>query len=96
MVFQKDSTYVLATEKEVETALIQEAKKRGFKEGVRFRSAHANATYSILGYSLEFDGSLHCQRNAGCIFNTDNGKWAEIIETITKKDAERELGKKII
>lgn len=29
-----------------------------------------------------------------CIFN--NGQWAEIIETITKEEAEKQLGKKIV
>lgn len=67
----------LATHEEVETALIEEAKRRGFKDGVRFKSAAS-------GDEFTFNGKPKlCEKNSlvsflGCIFI--NGKWAEIIE----------------
>ena len=98
--------YTPATDKEVETVLIKEAKRRGFKEGV---SVDGLMTYSgkISGknplnenkfyYYNKGTGKLFVNRNNTsniCIF--DNGKWATIIETITKEQAEKELGKTII
>jgi hypothetical protein len=85
------------TDEEVEEALIKEAKKRGFKEGVYFRSIH--------GISHKMNGSLdfgfmgrinvHARNSEGLIF--ENGEWAAIVvETITKQEAEKQLGKTII
>ena len=81
-----------ATDKEVEQALIKEAKKRGFKEGVvanqkpaynghggTFNINKSNFEYSHFTQNLTIDGFG--------IYNY--GKWAEIIkETITKEQAE--------
>ena len=74
----------LATEEEVSEALINEAKKRGYKEGVKckfgiiedIRTIETNdfvfkLEYNTLGIKLK-------NGNADIIFK--NGKWAEIIE----------------
>ena len=70
-----------ATKEEVEEALIKEAKRRGFKEGVRFKSA-----YNSYEFVFESMGTWDecrtpyaslCAEPAGAIFC--NGKWAEII-----------------
>jgi hypothetical protein len=95
--FASGQNSILATDKEVEQVLIKEAKKRGFKQGIMFKSAHSGYKGPVLGYLLEEDGSLHSKGDCGCIFNSENGKWAEIIkETITKEQAEKELGKAIL
>ena len=73
--------YELATDQEVETALIKEAKKRGFKEGVTIKCLNNNFhnTYKLKSTFNDLyieDGDLW--------FGTEeifiNGKWAEIIE----------------
>jgi len=66
----------LATDKEVEQALIKEAKKRGFKKGV-----YSKCLWNKITKKLE-QGGFHNDRNelwfcGAHIF--DNGKWAEII-----------------
>ncbi len=74
-----------ATHKEIETALIKEAKKRGFKEGVRFKClSNINTTETFKGnFRYENGTTLTCDSsgstfNYGCIF--EDGKWSEIIE----------------
>jgi hypothetical protein len=87
-----------ATEIEVEQALIKEAKKKGFKEGVKFNSAWRS------GAICYFNGMHYEAKNnslsSGCSYNDcifQSGKWAEIVkETITKEQAEKELGKTIL
>ena len=91
-----------ATDKEVEQALIKEAKKRGFKEGVvadLTYCGHRNSRAKILNKNYRYNGSW-LSVDGFIIF--ENGKWAEIIkkiiikEIITKEQAEKELGKTII
>lgn len=65
-----------ATNEEVQTALIKEAKKRGFKEGVNVRG--------IQGSTFTLKGELQWERgelagNTYYIFT--DGKWATIIDT---------------
>jgi hypothetical protein len=88
---------VPATDKEVEQSLIKEAKKRGFKEGVKFRSVIGSAFTHREGYFLK-NGILY-ENNLNIGGNTifKDGVWATIIkETITKEQAEKELGKTIL
>ncbi len=73
----------LATEEEVKEALINEAKKRGFKNGVKFYSVLFPTTDKVIGESndkmnwqLNRNVLYMCSYN-GAVFN--NGKWAEII-----------------
>ena len=93
--------WVLATDEEVERALIKEAKNRGFKEGVRFKSKWMSRIIAkLIDGKFLFDNRLElCYKNDGGMLYTlfENGVWAEIIkETITKEQAEKELGKTII
>ena len=82
-----------ATDKEVEQALTKEAKKRGYKKGNYTCLFHNKSKNSF--YSPMFDsGSNRLWLEYGCCF--EKGKWATIIETITKAEAEKELGKTII
>ena len=98
-----------ATEKEVEEALIKEAKKRGFKEGVNFNvtkdlwntsvggregfnTVIDKNTYNYSAHSNSF--KINCID--GCMSIFTKGVWAEIVETITKEQAEKELGKTIL
>lgn len=74
----------LATEQEVKTTLINEAKKRGYHNNCT--NTQASYVYDIDYNYMFFDGIK--------VFN--KGKWAKIIETITKKEAEKLLNKKII
>ena len=72
-------------------ALVKEAKRLGFKEGVNI----GNFNKIIKSNSYQFNlGSNILYVGTCCVF--ENGIWATIVETITKKQAEKELGKKII
>ena len=88
------SKYLIpATNKEVETALINEAKKRGFKEGVCIDYIYGTGNWSCFtGFMRLYDGML-IDNVSAVIFK--DGEWATI-ETITKEEAEKQLGKKII
>jgi len=83
----------LATEAEIEEALINEAKKRGFKEGVVFNSPngknHFNKEQEVI--ECEFIYTSHdnyltitktSKNHNGIIFK--DGTWAEIIPTVTE------------
>jgi hypothetical protein len=90
----------LATYKEVEQSLIKEAKKRGFKEGVSYIAVGEEAgVISNLG-SGEFRYGVG-DKDALCVSGYPRvyykGEWATIIkQTITKEQAEKELGKTIL
>ena len=84
------------SDKEVEDALIKEAKKRGFKRGVEYKTLFDSPNIQLGKFSLEYmpvRNSLLAITAQGIIF--ENGKWATIIETITKAEAEKQLGKTI-
>ena len=89
------------TEKEVEEALIKEAKKRGFKEGVKYKNRLHSFGF-INDSCWEFNGKSNYLGQRGNEVNNlhfifDEGKWAEIIkEIITKEQAEKDLGKTIL
>jgi hypothetical protein len=90
-----------ATDKEVEEALIKEAKKRGFKEGVRVDKLLYTNIGSLNGDSKtcenkEFKLSFGHLFIGNLLIFHNTGKWAEIVETITKEQAEKELGKTIL
>ena len=93
MGFHKNYKHVLATREEVKQAIIKEAKERGFKEGVLvrckgYRDAIFDGEFRFGMWEKEvLDGF-----DIGDIFKY--GIWAEIVgETITKEQAEKELGK---
>jgi hypothetical protein len=74
------STRVEATKKEVEEALIAEAKRRGFKEGVTVAWDGTVIINNLKeSFTMSVDGGRLKENNSNWnIFK--NGKWAEIIE----------------
>ena len=109
----KDSRYTLsqATNEEVEAALIKEAKKRGFKEGVKFtqvdrgdylygfkkgsKNEKCGPSFARVTYPNGEDILL-----AGGFAVYGNGKWATIIEEpqvkeLTIAELEKEYGCKV-
>lgn len=77
-----------ATEAEVFEALKNEAVKRGFVEGVYYKSLSNGEIVKCLGdYQLCYDHERICFKD---------GVWAEIIPTKTKEEAEKELNCKIV
>jgi hypothetical protein len=84
-----------ATDKEVETALINEAKKRGLKEGIHFSSP-------INKFNYKTDNNVYTyQTESNRLFLSDysifdSGIWATIIPTMTKAEAEAKLNCKIV
>ena len=90
-----------ATDKEVEEALIKEAKKRGFKEGVTVDKVNLSNDYNPNNKLKENTINTNELLSLGYLWVSsiliyDNGKWATIVETITKEQAEKELGKTIL
>lgn len=86
--------WVLATDEEVEQAIIKETKKRGFNFEVNFKFIEGGVNYSHVrkvakvGSTFKYeDGRLQTLGYGDwTIYN--NGKWATIIETITKEQFE--------
>ena len=92
---------IKATDQEVEEALIKEAKRRGYKDGVICKSFNHNCDLKInqcekSHYVAEYNKLRYGKDGNRLVVVYSNGKWAEIIETITIEQAEKELGKKII
>jgi hypothetical protein len=89
------SEWIPVTDKEVEKALTKEAKKRGFKKGVFISNEYMGYVWNGICFSNEiaFKYGTMCIDN---IIIYEKGKWATIVETITKEQAEKELGKTIL
>lgn len=83
---------VEATPEEVKSALEKEAVKRGFVDGVRYNDVHTGSEHIVR--NLQYCEDSNDVRADGCIFF--KGKWATIIPTITKAEAEQKLNCKII
>lgn len=93
-----------ATHQEVETALIKEAKRRGFKEGVRVTDARDGESMQIFGDSFNWSwGGEHCDSELrSSTIDSDRycvvfvkGKWATPIESkkdMTVEQIEKQLG----
>lgn len=94
-----------ATEEEVFEALKNEAVKRGFKDGAYIKNCLRNQANEYRGFNI--GGSITLDRHNElwmdvcgdedyyyCIFK--DGKWAEIINILTKEEAEKKLNVKII
>tara|TARA_R110001632_G_scaffold34101_1_gene87145 strand:+ start:2091 stop:2633 length:543 start_codon:yes stop_codon:yes gene_type:complete len=99
MILNYFEAWTLATDKEVETALIKEAKKRGFKEGVKYNCNNVMGRKDeVLCGKVIFDydyNGLFCSSN-GWIF--EDGKWATIIEEpkeMTMAEVNKALGYEI-
>jgi hypothetical protein len=87
----------LATDKEVETALIKEAEKRGFKEGVKYENwIGSNGIIKYNCWSFNSENNSLSQKNNGygaLHYIFDNGKWAEIIENPIPKSLQKAIDK---
>lgn len=70
----------LATDKEVEEALINEAKRRGFKEGAKIKNHQGTFTLKELNiqYSYKYNNGIWTKQGDG-IWLFMNGVWATII-----------------
>lgn len=71
---------VEASKEEVESALISEAERRGFKDGVKYISASTDSEF-VASNNFRFgcnEIETRLLSGQGCIFY--NGKWAEIIQ----------------
>ena len=83
-------TFRFATAQEVCDALLEDAKRRGLKPGAIYKCVDTN-------YTEEIRGELRYYANedkltdgyGGYVYN--KGKWAEPIDVITKKEAEKKL-----
>lgn len=93
--------YKEATDFEIAQALKKEACKR-YKDGDFVHSFVHNKTLKVNNSRSEFDyisryNKIHFGSDGSdCVVVFENGKWAEIIQTITKSEAEKQLGMKII
>ena len=89
-----------ATDKEVEEALIKEAKKRGYRKNAVIITSKTGVKRTLNSNHFKMIGNnLVClSSKESYIYSSvfTNGKWAEIVETITKEQAEKELGKTIL
>ena len=77
--------YELATDKEVETALISEAKKRGFKNGEKIDQTKMNTDFNTKVFKLQTDEEMYYCKGLntlsfGNYWLFKEGVWAEIIE----------------
>jgi hypothetical protein len=95
-----DYKWTLATEEEVTEALKNEAVKRGFINGALIKKTGINKDFifnfnPINENDFKYFSKLNIlDSKEGHIF--DNGIWAEVIQTITKEEAENILGKTIV
>ncbi len=72
------STAIPATPQEVENALIAEAKKRGFKEGVSIKGIYGGAGYTLSNTSANIMNGDVFYLGGYLIYS--RGQWAEIIK----------------
>jgi hypothetical protein len=86
--------WVEATESEVFEALDKELDRLGFKKGVYFKSPTDKLECVHNGTNRFNPHRNSVFSNGTAVFV--NGKWATIIETISKQDAEKQLNKKIV
>ncbi len=92
-------TITEATPEEITEALTKEAVKR-YKVGNYFKCAGSRRTRMFddndIVYIEEYNNGIYLKGSKNGEWLMINGKWAEIIPTITKEDAEKEIGKKIV
>lgn len=73
-----------ATHEEIETTLIEEAKRRGYKKGVTCLFGKDKEKRTIDGDNIKYligvDGIGFLCMDMDVIFNEKNGQWAEIVE----------------
>ena len=94
------SDVTLATCKEVKEVFDKEAIKRGYKKDVVIITSRTGVKRTLTSNSFTMVGSSFCGLSSKetCLYPVIlfEGKWATIVETITKEQAEKELGKTII
>ncbi len=83
-----------ANNEEVFEVLKIEAVRRGFVEGVYFKSPVSGDNYKFTNIYFTEATDMAWSKNGGVIF--EKGNWATIIPTITKSEAEKLLNIKII
>ena len=90
------NNFIEATSEEVETALIAEAKKRGFVKGVKFKCPYSRET-ETLGSRLYYELTGSDQEKFGMCLRDERGTviyykgiWSEIIKekSLSKSEAE--------
>jgi len=89
---------VEATGEEIFNSLKNEAIKRGYQEGVFITNRIESCVLSN-EYPKQKEWLLDCDfefSHKGYLIMENNGKWATIIQTITKDEAEKLLNKKIV
>jgi len=93
--YPHNGVYRKATKEEVETALINEAKRRGFKKGVKIKDVTFLDIDYVRDNSFVYYPLINRLQSKAVIF--DNGTWAEIIKPkqMTKEEIEKELGYEI-
>lgn len=89
-------TFTKATESEVFEALKKEALRR-YKVGDYIKTHQGTNVLKTLDivHSLKYNQGIYNKQDYG-LWLFMNGQWAEIIETISKEEAEKLLNKKII
>ena len=90
------NNWKLATPEEVKTALVNEAKKRGFKEGVKYSFENCKNITAIGSLSFNFQGELndlYFKDSVSFIFK--KGTWATIINEPTEKELLIEKANKV-
>jgi hypothetical protein len=88
--------WVLATTEQWESALIAEAKKRGYKN-CNYECLYMSHRTKETDEKMFFDGGciwIGVSTQSNMIY--EDGVWAEIIKTFSKEEAEKLLGAKII
>lgn len=98
MCFSVITNPIEATPKEVEEALIKEAVKRGFKEGVCVKNHQGTNVLKSLKivYTNEYNDGIYTENQDPGVWIFINGVWSDIIPTLTKQQAEEKLNCKII
>ncbi len=94
--------YTKATHQEIETALINEAKKRGFINGVSYENRYSSKGVIkekcfIYNHKTNSLSQVNNNGNNNVHYIFHNGTWATIIPTkqMTQEQIEKELGYKI-
>ena len=96
--------WIKATYEEIEQALTDEAKRRGFKQGVKFKCLITNEIGEMVEDYLLYNGSFGIGNSLESAFKNDiingvlfkDGVWAEIIDDKTElKEEIKELRNKL-
>jgi hypothetical protein len=85
---------ILATNEEVEKAHIKEAKRIGYKGGDNIGNFNGCGKEILYNSNYNFSTNTGLFYVGGCCV-CEKGEWATIVENITRKQAEKELGKVI-